>query len=308
MAGGKIERDDLHAALGLTFLIGVPGDETMAPHIWPMLARDAFLVAGARIFGFGIRDVHPPEAAVGLDQVSVFRQHFDASYKPLIARALENNQAVLAWQGWPGANAYQWGVIGGMGEGDGGIGIAGRAGSDLQVDGVGASEVELVDPPVQLYVVETYDAAEPPIDELFRVACRHARHALENQCGARFGVTTGPEGIDRWIERLHLVEVGDANYAARLAGHQSSARELVVGFESGIRFLKRQQDRVSAEWGKMIPHMIASCHKAATALASFAKTALPATGGDTADRRETLARQLTDTRAAVSELLTAMPS
>ena len=109
---------------------------------------------------------------------------------------------------------------------------------------------------------------------------------------------------DRWIDRLRLLNVGDANFAAGLAGYQSFAGELVAGFQSGIRFLKRQQGRVSTESGKTIPHMIASCHKAATALASFAKTALPATDGDTADRRDTLVQQLTDTRAAVSELLT----
>ncbi|MCH7925971.1 MAG: hypothetical protein IIC51_10600 [Planctomycetes bacterium] len=160
---------------------------------------------------------------------------------------------------------------------------------------------------MQLYVVETYAAAEPPTDDLFRIACRHARHALENQCGARFGVTTGPEAIDRWIDRLRSLEVGDANFAARLAGYQSFAGELVAGFQSGIRFLKRQQGRLSVDSGKMIPHMIASCHKAATALASFARTALPATDGDTADRRDRLVRQLTDTRAAVSELFTTMP-
>jgi len=141
---------------------------------------------------------------------------------------------------------------------------------------------------------------------LFRVVCRHARHALENQCGARFGVTTGPDAIDRWIDRLRLLDVGDANFTARLAGHQAFAGELVAGFQSGIRFLKRQQGRVSVDSGEMIPHMIASCHKAATALASFAKTALPASDGDTADRRDTLVQQLTDTRAAMSELLTSL--
>ncbi len=116
--GRELPRDELHATLGLSFLIGVPTDETIPPHVWPMLARDAFIVEGARIFGFGIRDVHPPEAAVGLDHVSAFRQHFEASYEPLIARALENNQAVLAWQGWPGEDAYQWGVIGSAAKGD----------------------------------------------------------------------------------------------------------------------------------------------------------------------------------------------
>ncbi len=305
--GSELQRDELHAVLGLSFLIGVPTDETISPQFWPMFARDAFIVEGARVFGFGIRDVHPPDAAVGLDHVSAFRQHFEASYKPLIARALENNQAVLAWQGWPGEDAFQWGVIGAMGEGDAGLGMVGRTGSGLRGDETSASEVELVDPPVQLYMIETYDPAEPTADELFRVACRHARRALENQCGDRFGVTTGPAAIDLWIDRVRQLDGGDGLLPARVAEHQTSAREFAAGFISGIRFLKRQHGGASDAGKRMIPDLTASCHKAATALTSFSKATFSASNGDPAGLQDTLVRQLMDTRAAVLELLTAMP-
>lgn len=305
--GSELQRDELHAALGLSLMIGVPTDETIPPHVWPLLARDAFIVEGARVFGFGIRDVHPPEAAVGLDHVFAFRQHFEASYAPLIARALENNQAVLAWQGWPGEDAYQWGVIGSAGKGDSQTAIVGRTGSDLRDDESCASDVELVGPPVQLYMIETYDPAEPTADELFRMACRHARLALENQCGDRFGVTTGPAAIDLWIDRLRRLDGGDGRFPARVADHQLCAREFAAGFLSGIRFLKRQHDRVHAKEQKLILNLTASCHKAATALVVFSKTVPASSNGDPAGLASTLVQQLTDTRAAASELLAAMP-
>ncbi|MCH7995558.1 MAG: hypothetical protein IIB57_14085 [Planctomycetes bacterium] len=305
--GSELPRDELHAALGLSFLIGATTDETIPPHVWPLLARDAFIVEGARVFGFGIRDVHPPEAAVGLDHVSAFRQHFEASYTPLIARALENNQAVLAWQGWPLEEAYQWGVIGSAGKGDSQTGIVGRPGSQLRGDETCSPEVELVGPPVQLYVIETYDPAEPTADELFRMACRHARLALENQCGDRFGVTTGPAAIDLWIDRLRRLDGGDGRFPARVADHQSCAGEFAAGFHSGIRFLKRQHDRVHAKNRKSILDLSASCHKAATALSSLSKATLSASNGDPTGLQDTLVRQLTDTRAAASDLLAVMP-
>lgn len=288
-------------------MIGVPIDETIPPEVWPLLARDAFIVEGARVFGFGIRDVHPPEAAVGLDHVSAFRQHFEASYRPLIARALENNQAVLAWQGWPGEDAYQWGVIGEMAKVASGMGIMGRSGSDLRVDATCASQVELVDPPVQLYVVETFDRAGPTADELFRLTCRHARLGLENQCGKRFGVTTGPAAIDLWIDRVRQLDRGGRRFGDQVDHHQLCAREFAAGFQSGIRFLKRQYGRAPDTDKKMILDLTASCHKAATALTAFSKAPFSASNGNPAGLQDMLARQLADTRAAASELLAGMP-
>ncbi|UCC31209.1 MAG: hypothetical protein JSU86_02815, partial [Phycisphaerales bacterium] len=100
-AGYEINLDDLNAALGLPWMTpAVPRERDLA--CWPMYARDAFLAEAGRLFGMNIRDIHPPEAARGLNGFPEFQQHFDASYRPLILKALEHNQAVLAWQGWPG--------------------------------------------------------------------------------------------------------------------------------------------------------------------------------------------------------------
>ena len=106
----NLDADDLHAALGLPLMVCAPRNEPDA-RIWPAYARDVFLIEAARAFGMTLRGIHPPQAARGLERVREFEQHFDASYRPLIARALENGQPVLAWQGWGGDFDYFWGII-----------------------------------------------------------------------------------------------------------------------------------------------------------------------------------------------------
>ena len=106
----EIDHDDLNAALGLSWMICVNRDEPNVG-LWSMYARDAFLIEAGRLFGMQIREIHTPEAARGLDVVAELDQHFDASYRPLIHRALEHGQPVLAWQGWPGDRERSWGVI-----------------------------------------------------------------------------------------------------------------------------------------------------------------------------------------------------
>ena len=93
-AGYDVDADDLHAVLGLSMVAcAAPGDMELGN--WPLYARDAFLVDTARVFGMTVRPIHPPEAARGLGGAAEFAQHFDASYRPLIARALEHDQPVL---------------------------------------------------------------------------------------------------------------------------------------------------------------------------------------------------------------------
>ena len=85
-------------------------------------ARDALLVEGARVFGMTVRGLHPPEAARGLEHSAEYAQHFAASYRPLILRALENRQPVLArlGRGEFGNHHPIWGAI--EDSSDGGVG------------------------------------------------------------------------------------------------------------------------------------------------------------------------------------------
>lgn len=103
-AGVEIGHAALNDALG--YLPPALGGDAGSMH-----GRDARLVEAGKSFGMQIRAVHPPEASRGLEDVPEFEQHFDLSYRPLILRALENGQYVLAWRGWAGERELSWGWI-----------------------------------------------------------------------------------------------------------------------------------------------------------------------------------------------------
>ncbi len=190
-AGLTIDADDLHAALGLPLLVAAAPDQP--PSVWPLLARDGFLIPAARLFGLEMRELHPPEAARGLDRAAEFRQHFDASYRPLIARALEHGQSVLAWQGWEAEASFCWGII--EEPSDRGVGFSGAPFARFAP---GAASVALSDPPVQVYVVECLSPRRPEGRALLGAALRHARAAFDPVLGERFGLMTGPAALALW--------------------------------------------------------------------------------------------------------------
>lgn len=145
-AGVEIDHSELIAALGWETR---PVRSATATPI--MLDRDARLIEAGKLFGMQIREVHPPEAARGLETAAEFDQHFDASYRPLILRALENNQRVLAWRGWEEVRELSWGWI--RTACDEGVGFRGATiWSERELNSL--RNDLLVRPAVQLYIVE----------------------------------------------------------------------------------------------------------------------------------------------------------
>lgn len=120
-----------------------------------MYGRDARLVEAGKNFGMQIRGVHPPEAARGLEDAPEFEQHFDLSYRPLILRALENGQHVLAWRGWAGGRELSWGWI--RTAGTDGIGFRGATiWSEAELKTL--RDDLLTKPAIQLYIVERIES------------------------------------------------------------------------------------------------------------------------------------------------------
>ena len=228
-AGYTIDCDTLCAAMGLSLMVPAVPDEPDLRN-WPRYARDAFLVTAGRLFGMTIRAMHPPEAARGLSSSEEFRQHFDASYHPLVLRALEHDQPVLAWQGWPGEARLSWGVI--TDACDDGVGLAGRV---CGCDAISATHV-LERPPVQVYVVETTERRQPEPGELLEAFLAHSQTALSNALHTRFGVTTGPTAYDRWIDRLRDDE---ADGPTATAGHRALAAAAIAAHKSADRFVRQ---------------------------------------------------------------------
>ncbi len=235
-AGLEVDLYDLCAAMGLSFMPTSVRGEPSADK-WRMYARDAFLIPAGRLFGMTIREIHPPEAAQGIAELPEFEQHFDASYRPLIERALEHDQPVLAWQGWPGEWALHWGGI--TETCAAGIGFAGwlpgstgveldtsvpcssettpRRDTNTSAAGSRSTEarrpdVTLERPPVQVYVVESIASCQPDPQELRDMAIAHARIVLGNGLADRFGVTTGPGAYEAWIDRLRAIDAKLPSY------------------------------------------------------------------------------------------------
>ncbi|MFQ5590459.1 MAG: hypothetical protein ACE5HE_04770 [Phycisphaerae bacterium] len=288
-AGGRIDLDDLHAALGLPMLVcAVPREPDLS--LWVTYARDAFLDRTAHSFGLVVRAVHPPDAACGLESAEGFQQHFDASYRPLIETALDNNQPVLAWRGWNADREGLWGVI--TRKCDEGAGFAGSV-FGLDPDEPECKGVALASPPVQVYFVERITQAAPAAEERLTQALEHAVGALNNTQGKRFGAITGPAAFDAWIDRLEPRTVtGNASAISGITvaarAHQSLAVSTVTSHQDMLSFLQRHFDYAKPDQLPRVEALMSTCTRLIDALAELTDPGI--------------IRELMQTSAGLSEL------
>ncbi len=247
--GHAVSPDDLHAALGLSLMICASADTPT--DCWPSLARDAFLPETCKLFGITVRDLHPPEAARGLQQAEAFEQHFTASYLPHIERALENGQAVLAWQGWSGRQG-EWGIV--TQSCDEGVGIAGVAFAGLSNSEVAYSPevVALSRPPLQVYVIETNEPSMPGAQSLIDVSLSNMKRAWSPAIGKQFGILVGASAAQRWME---LATVNQESWDASIKVASSWSK----GCMSFLRFIQQHQGQQTPEnsvaVNKMTPYI-----------------------------------------------------
>jgi hypothetical protein len=110
---------------------------------------DALSPQAALSLGLRLRELHPPAAAVGLDDSAEFELHFLDSYAPLIRRALAVGQSALAWRGWECPKDSRWGVV--VESGDPLLGFA---------PGCAGRLIPLVGPAHQVYIVEAIEPSE----------------------------------------------------------------------------------------------------------------------------------------------------
>ncbi len=316
-AGYSIDFDDLNAALGASWMFcAVPGEDD--PGNWPMYARDAFLVEAGLLFGMTIRPVHPPQAARGLALTPQFDQHFDASYRPLVHRALENHQSVLAWRGWPGDRRLMWGLI--EAPCDDGVGFCGSIYTCPDEPEKGALER----PPVQLYVVETVTPTQPSSNELWQLARTHGRLILNNELIDRFGVVTGPDAFDVWIDLLRThkpsseqqpgvsqpVACAPGSDLCRTSGqvdlaraHCALATSAAAAHRSAIRFLKRRSESTESKHRAVTESVIKQCQVLVTALEDSLDAHEVESMVSAAEGREQLAGKVEEARHAAAAMI-----
>ena len=296
--GYVLDGDELHAALGLSvMMVAAPGEN---PASWPTHARDAFLIESGRLFGLEIREIHPPEAACGLDQAEEYRQHFDASYRPLIAQALDHNQRVLVWQGWSGDRAGLWGVITGTDEGE--VGFSGGVAGTARAPALG-EPVALTRMPVQLYVVEGIAPVVPSVEALLAVAMDRARQGLGNEFGDRFGVVTGLSAYDVWTDRVEANASSGAGRPEDAVGHRRLAGSVVAGHESAVRFFKPRKAAGPKETRGLIEALLTACEGIIASLSGVTDEM-----GRTPAGRTELVGRITRARDAGRQMLVALQS
>lgn len=235
----RVDSDELLAAMGLSLMMPAVED-TPDLGAWMFFARDAFLIPAARAFGMTIREVHPPQAAHGLRNAAEFRQHFDASYRPFIARALEHDQPVLAWQGWSGSASMLWGKI--TSSCQDGAGFRG----EIYLHGDTVSDVLLEAPAVQVYVIESIRPTAPSSKNLLDMVLSHAADVFNDQLQDRFAVRTGPQAYAAWIERLKQCgpTESDSERETSWRGHHALRACVSAGCTSLARFLQKHASDV----------------------------------------------------------------
>ncbi len=305
-AGYDIESDHLLAALGLSWTaLAVPSEPDLAR--WLMYARDAFAVEATRLFGITLRPLHPPEAARGLSDAAEFVQHFDASYRPLILRALENNQPVLAWRGWSGSHPtgmtdLMWGIV--ERSSKKGVGFEGTL-FPATIDRF-AENATLCRPPVQVYVVETVTPTQPDRDELLDMALSHVGLVLDNKLQERFGVLTGPQAYDAWVQRLSEAQEEESDPARVVREHRHLALSLMAAHESGVRFLRsyvggaQRKNRAIGEALIPLCESVISCLQASETAAASPETLA------TAENRQKISEPLARARDTTVGMLSTL--
>jgi hypothetical protein len=293
-AGGDARYADVHAVLGLAFLISARGPEHCLAS-WMLEGRDVFLAETAAAFGLRLRALHPPEAARGLEDSAEFAQHFDASYKPLIARALEHGQPVLARGAWAG-QAGLWGVITNT---DG----AGFSGTSVAT---GSGTAALTAPAVQVYVVEDARWRVPDAGELWRSAIDRAQVVLQNRLVGRLDLTTGPEVFRLWQERLRAPCTCAMHGPHSRACQQALVNEIIRSRTTGAEFIRHHRGALPAPLQPLADRVAALCGDLISILSALADPQAAADQGATSGGRGQSSAALEKAYACERELRQAM--
>jgi hypothetical protein len=233
----------------------------------------------AALYGLHLRPLHPRTAATGLEDYDAYRQHFLASYVPLIRTALAHDQPVVVWRGWPDAGARDWGIVT----------TNHHDGMELAGTTVTAPTpcVPLRDPPHQCYVVERVHPRQPSPRDILSIAV-----ARTIECSASSGASIdktvhGPPAWNAWLSRIGNPDLCPAIGHHGPACHVHHARIIIAARESAIRFFQARRDRLHSQRGTAFDAVIDAYGRTVTALRRIVDRA-EATAGESVEWRELL--------------------
>ncbi|MEE8384322.1 MAG: hypothetical protein V3S01_00205 [Dehalococcoidia bacterium] len=248
--GRDLDYDEL-AAVTANSLMTTWTPDAPDPTWWPVCGRHAFLESAARTYGLALRELHPPDAAPRPPAPPEYELHFRDSYLPFIQAALERDEPVLAWAGWPAPHEMLWVVITG-------VDAASRQCTGCSCASPG-QRVLLTGPPVQVYLVQDYTETCLTPGQVLSAALQRADAVFNNRLAASFGVVSGPAALEKWHDALATdpgapgldPAVGPApNDLDQTRGpgdfHPCLARFLVCGRRSAIRFFERFRPHADA--------------------------------------------------------------
>jgi len=256
-AGGvELNYDDLCAALGVS-VTAVATRLEPTPGWWTTYGRDLFVEPAAALFGISLRNLHPPDVGIELLTADEYAQHFEASYTPLIRRAVENGEPVLAWQGWEDMSWPFWGVITGADE-------SGLIGTTL---GWESNRVRLAGVALQCYVIERCEPGQPRRGDLFEMAVHHADVYMNRAPLSPVGpeppiIVTGPSAMDRWEHWLVSEDVTPEVWN----DHCYHAACISAARESAARFLLSCRQVAGADGAELVNDAMAHCQALAAQL------------------------------------------
>lgn len=256
-AGVELHFRSLNAALGLSFMTSAPRDNGVSLAWWMALGRDAFLIETGKLFGLVIEPLYSADPTV---QSGDAFGHFQTTLKPKVQEALANNQPVLAWRGWPDYHSYLWGIL--TTESDSELGFAGTTMWS------GGKPLSLSAPPARLYVVTEATPRQPEADELLYFAVRNTQHVVHNQVDSKFGVVTGLQAYDRWLQWLSEDPDRHSNGDRSPNCHYQMARFISHSRESACRFIDHYKDGLHQDVHPYLEAMLADCCGVINALAT----------------------------------------
>lgn len=216
---------------------------------FPVLAEchDFALPKVARLFGIHLRAMHPPRARHGLAHSTEFAGHFVDSYVPLIQRALQNGQKVLAFRGWSPDVSETWGVVNRDESGD----LWGEVPCCQE-------PVQLSGPALQCYVVETVASANPNAGD---VLLRSATTSV--QLGER-GAQVYPGLVSEETAFGEIIELiqGDGP-SPQLEEFRELFRRIANRRLAASKFLTRYMLELDAKEAAWVPSLVPLCSKGA---------------------------------------------